>query len=74
MGSVEHVNDIDRIHHAAKLGGAFDPINKEPHGFEAEIDAYSETWSSVENAEEGGPLRTKLRELKGGVKLSGQWL
>ena len=74
MGSVEHLSDIDRIHRAAKLGGAFDFINKEPLGFETEIDARYESWSGMEKAEEGGPLRAKLAELKGGVNLSGQWL
>jgi hypothetical protein len=72
MGSVEHVSDIDRIQRAAKLGGAFDFINKEPLGFETDIDRHVVAWSDLEKAEEKGPLKTKLKELTGGINLSGQ--
>ncbi|KAF9515917.1 hypothetical protein BS47DRAFT_1293213 [Hydnum rufescens UP504] len=74
LGSVDHVDDIDRIHRATKLGGAFDFINELPLGFETDIEARSDAWSSMHKAKEGGPLKTKLKELEGEFEISGgQW-
>ena len=72
MGSVEHLSDTDRIHRAAKLGGAFDFIKDQALGFETEIESRYESWSVMHEAKDGGPLKDKLKELRGGMNLSGQ--
>jgi hypothetical protein len=66
------VDDIDRIHRATKLGGAFDFINELPLGFETDIETRSDAWSSMHKAKEGGPLKTKLKELEGEFDISGE--
>jgi len=74
LGCVDRAEDIERIHRATKLGGAFDFISEQSLGFETEIEPRSEHWSSFRGSKEDGPLRDKLKELQGELKLSGgQW-
>ena len=71
LGDVDQRHNTDKIHHAAKSGGAYDFIMQMPKGFDTDIQATKSYWCNLEGAVDGGPLKEKVKQMESDVKISG---
>jgi len=75
LGDVHQRHNTDKIHRAAKSGGAYDFIMQLPKGFDTDIQSTKPYWSTnLNKAVDGGPLKERIKRMGDDVKISGgQW-
>ncbi|KAF8323977.1 P-loop containing nucleoside triphosphate hydrolase protein [Clavulina sp. PMI_390] len=74
FGDVEHISDTSRLRESAQSAGALSFIEAQSSGFDTQIEAPSNLWSSLSRAKVDGPLQKRVKEYEQEVAVSGgQW-